>query len=307
MSPVTPGASTTTSPHRARDDAPDPRVVPDVAPAGPRPAASDDDTPPDGRSTRWADHREARRAELVRVARRTVHHRGPDVSMEEIAAAAGTSKSIVYRYFSDKTGLQIAVAEAVVLQIRGALEGVLLVAPTPRDGLRAMVAVYLEMIESSPHVYAFVTRDGSVESGGPLGHFLDSVTALVAAPFARGLTEDRDGPRAARRPGADGGAPDARTPDDRPDPATVALAESWAAGAVGFVRGAGEWWLAHRGEPGTPDREALTAQVAAWLWAGPVGLLAREHPRPPQTTPAHPADQQPTGGDGAAPTPREQR
>ncbi|QCB95138.1 TetR family transcriptional regulator [Cellulomonas shaoxiangyii] len=289
-----------------------------------------DGAPADGRSTRWADHREARRAELLRVARRTVHHRGPDVSMEEIAAAAGTSKSIVYRYFTDKTGLQIAVAEAVVLQIQGALEGVLRVAPTPRDGLRAMVAVYLEMIESSPHVYAFVTRDGSVESGGPLGHFLDSVTALVAAPFARGLTEDRDGRQVARRPG------DA-APAAGPDAATRALAESWAAGAVGFVRGAGEWWLAHRDDPGTPDREVLTAQVAAWLWAGPVGLLARDRPPRDRSTPdapapdapapdapapdapapdaptddvpapAHQAPTRPTGSDHAAGTPREQR
>jgi AcrR family transcriptional regulator len=235
--------------------------------------------PIDGRSTRWADHREARRAELVRIARRTVHHRGPDVSMEEIAAAAGTSKSIVYRYFADKTGLQIAVAEAVVLQIQGALEGVLRVAPTPREGLRAMVAVYLEMIESSPHVYAFVTRDGSIESGGPLGHFLDSVTALVAAPFARGLTaEQPDGRRVARRPED---APLPGTPAADPDDATrLALVDSWAAGAVGFVRGAGEWWLAHRDVPGAPDRETLTAQVAAWLWAGPVGLLARDRGRP---------------------------
>jgi hypothetical protein len=133
-----------------------------------------------------------------------------------------------------------------------------------------MVAVYLEMIESSPNVYAFVTRNGSVESGGPLGHFLDSVTALVAAPFARGLTEEHDGRQTARRP------------DDPIDPALaarVALAESWAAGAVGFVRGSGEWWLAHRHDPASPDREELTAQVAAWLWAGPVGLLARDRNR----------------------------
>ncbi|UJP41477.1 TetR family transcriptional regulator [Cellulomonas palmilytica] len=222
----------------------------------------------DGRSARWADHREARRAELVRIARRTVHHKGPDVSMEEIANAAGTSKSIVYRYFSDKTGLQIAVAEAVVLQIQGALEGVLRVAPTPRDGLRAMVAVYLEMIESSPHVYAFVTRDGSVESGGPLGHFLDSVTHLVALPFARELSDHADHGEQGEHD--EGAAPDLAAA------ARDSLAEVWAAGAVGFVRGAGEWWMAHRGEPGVPDRETLTAQVAAWLWAGPVGLLARE-------------------------------
>ncbi|ADG75819.1 transcriptional regulator, TetR family [Cellulomonas flavigena DSM 20109] len=263
------------------------RRVPSAAPSPP--SALPDATSVDGRSTRWADHREARRAEFVRVARRTVHHHGPDVSMEEIAAAAGTSKSIVYRYFTDKTGLQIAVAELVVRQIRDALEAVLHHVSTPREAVRAMVAVYLEMIESSPHVYAFVTRDGSVESGGPLGHFLDAVTALVAAPFARALTEE--------------------AADDEEQRA-AALADAWGAGAVGFVRGAGEWWLAHRGEPGTPDRETLTAQVAAWLWAGPVGLLAREHPRStttPTTAPAHPAAQHPTGGDEAAPTPREQR
>jgi AcrR family transcriptional regulator len=315
VSPVTPGASTTTSSNRARDDAPDPRVVPSLAPPAPGRAPADDDLPVDGRSTRWADHREARRAELVRVARRTVHHRGPDVSMEEIAAAAGTSKSIVYRYFADKTGLQIAVAELVVRQIRDALEDVLRHVSTPREASRAMVAVYLEMIEASPHVYAFVTRDGSVESGGPLGHFLDAVTALVAAPFARALTEERPADDAPPGP-ADGAAPGAAA-------SAAALADTWAAGAVGFVRGAGEWWLAHRDQPGTPDRAALTAQVAAWLWAGPVGLLAREHRTPSTTTPtastpttttpttttepAHPADRQADGGDEAARTSWEQR
>ena len=144
------------------------------------------------------------------------------------------------------------------------------------------------MVESSPNVYAFVTRDGSTESGGPLGHFLDAVTALVAAPFARGLTEDRGGRRTARRPEAGPGdlvGPDLAdgtgAQDAAAEAARIALAEVWAAGAVGFVRGAGEWWLAHRDEPGSPDREELTAQVAAWLWAGPVGLLARDRSRTP--------------------------
>ncbi|MEK8226153.1 TetR family transcriptional regulator [Oerskovia sp. M15] len=41
--------------------------------------------------------------------------------MDEIAAASGTSKSIIYRYFEDKTGLQIAIGASVVGQMHDAL------------------------------------------------------------------------------------------------------------------------------------------------------------------------------------------
>lgn len=253
----------------------------------------------DGRSTRWEDHREARRAELVRVARRVVHHTGPDVSMEDIASAAGTSKSIVYRYFTDKDGLQLAVAAAVVADIRAALDAVAADASTPRDALRGMVDTYLAMIEGSPHVYAFVTRGGSV------GAFLDSVTELVAAPFVRAL----------------GGDDGAAAPD-------AAWARLWASGAVGFVRGAGESWLASReaavpraddaadpgdatdpadttDAPAPADRQEVAARVAAWLWAGPVGVLTRTARA---TAPgAAPGTADPSRVDDDAPTPGEHR
>jgi AcrR family transcriptional regulator len=234
----------------------------------------------DGRSTRWDDHRTARRAELVRAARKAVHRLGPAVSMDEIAAAAGTSKSIVYRYFDDKAGLRLAVAETVVMQMHDALRAAAQGADSPEMALREMVRVYLEMIESSPNVYWFVTRTAiggnepaPVESGRrgrrapaaddvadaavpttpvdlhPLGAYLDSVIELVAEPFAR--------------------ATDVSHAD----------AAAWAAGAVGFVRGSGEWWLGHRNVEASPlTREELTERVSLWLWTGPVGVLHHHRP-----------------------------
>lgn len=241
----------------------------------------------DGRSTRWDDHRTARRAELVHAARKAVHRLGPAVSMDEIAAAAGTSKSIVYRYFDDKAGLRLAVAETVVAQMHDALKEAADAASSPESALRQMVRVYLEMIESSPNVYWFVTRtalggnepaapaestgrgarraaeqalDAAVGSSGtPLGAYLDSVIELVAEPFAR--------------------ATDVSPAD----------AAAWAAGAVGFVRGSGEWWLGHRPEgSATLTREQLTERVTLWLWTGPVGVLHHDRPdhdRTRSTTP----------------------
>ncbi|WP_263120980.1 TetR/AcrR family transcriptional regulator [Cellulomonas fimi] len=142
------------------------------------PSTTTEEPAVDGRSTRWDDHREARRAELARAARKLVHHRGPDVSMDDIAAAAGTSKSIVYRYFTDKTGVQLAVATEVVADIRAALADAARTADGPRAALRAMVGTYLAMIESSPAVYTFVTRDGSSE------HVVDSITDLLTGSGA---------------------------------------------------------------------------------------------------------------------------
>src|SRR5699024_3170200 len=70
--------------------------------------------PVDGRSARWARHREQRRAELLDVARHLIHEKGPDVTMEDIAGASGTSKSIVYRYFEDKAQLQRALGRSIL-------------------------------------------------------------------------------------------------------------------------------------------------------------------------------------------------
>lgn len=150
--------------------------------------------------------------------------------MDDIAAAAQTSKSMFYRYFTDKTGLQAAVGELVLADIEAVLEHVAHEADSPQASLHAMINAYLEMIETAPNVYQFVTQPAS-DAAAPVGNFLAGITELVARPVG----------------GED------------------ATSAAWAAGVVGFVRGVGEWWLA-QGHPVT--REELAENTATSLWQG---------------------------------------
>ena len=133
------------------------------------PAVSPDPSaePTDGRASRWQGHREERRRELIKAARRAVHSLGSDASMEDIAAAAGTSKSVFYRYFGDKAGLQQAVGEVVLGQMQQRIKEAAQSAQTPREGLLAMVSAYLQMAETSPNVYTFVTSYAPADPSSP--------------------------------------------------------------------------------------------------------------------------------------------
>lgn len=221
----------------------------------------------DGRQTRWDAHRSARRQELTRAARRAVHHGGPDLSMEQIAAAAGTSKPIVYRYFRDKSGLQLAVGRLVLADVREALATAVASSRRPHEQLAAMVGAYIDLVESSPHVYAFVVS-GGVEATGQVRGFVAEVEELVARTLLPVL-----------RPAVPA------------DPADLALARTWAAGGVGLVRRAVEFWIAERqahcgdaadgGVAGSRDagaaltRDELTAHITDWLWEGASGVARR--------------------------------
>src|SRR5690606_3467071 len=121
--------------------------------------------PVDGRSARWARHREERRAELLDVARHLIHEKGPDVTMEDIAAASGTSKSIVYRYFEDKAQLQRALGRSILSAMHAKLLAEMRTleervgrTPAPDERIHAMILAYVETAQRSPGVYRFVTR-----------------------------------------------------------------------------------------------------------------------------------------------------
>ncbi len=167
--------------------------------------------------------------------------------MDEIAAEAGTSKTVVYRYFADKGDLYLAVcrlvADRVVLELSAALDA----NAEPREVLSGVIDAYLRVIEGDPEVYRFVVHrplpDRPVDNDPVAG-----LTALVGAHVAGVIAE---------RLTAEGLDTDAAGP--------------WGHGLVGMVRAAADQWL----ESGTPmNRAALCEHLTDLVWAGLAGVLA---------------------------------
>lgn len=176
------------------------------------------------------------------MARHLIHERGPDVTMEDIAVASGTSKSIVYRYFTDKAQLQRALGRSILstmhrklVEEMGALEKSIGRSPHAQERIHAMIRAYVETAQRSPGVYRFVTRP----SAG-LSHFLESVARLVATFL----------------------------------PAEVPAPQLWAHGAVGFVEGSVETWMNESqafadGEGPAPiTSDQLVTHLVTWLMKG---------------------------------------
>src|SRR5690625_7525802 len=98
--------------------------------------------------------------------------------MDEIAAAAQTSKSMFYRYFSVKTGLQAAVGELVLADIEAVLLEAAHYAGGASESLRAMIAAYLAWIGTAPYVYRFVHQPAS-DAAAALRNCLEAITTRV--------------------------------------------------------------------------------------------------------------------------------
>ena len=186
--------------------------------------------------------RDARRESLLAAADAVVQRDGSSASMAAIAAEAGITKPILYRHFGDKGGLYAALAERHTDRLLAVLTQALRTGATPRERVHRTVGAYLSVIEGEPQVYRFLVQ--SVEAAPVRGQVLGFVRRL----------QDQLGVGIAHELGLAPG--DVRS-------------AVWAAGIVGMVQAAGEWWI--DGRPCT--RAELTDQLTDLLW-GAYGAAA---------------------------------
>jgi AcrR family transcriptional regulator len=197
----------------------------------------------DGRRSRWTEHRRARREDLVVAAVEAVRRTGPAFAVEDVARSAGVSKTVIYRYFSDKDELVDAVltriSDAVLLpRLLGELGAEHV---DHRAHLRAVIAAFVALIEDEPELYRFAYahtgRAGRADLVAATEH---RIAEALAAQMTARLAE------AGRPTGA---------------------ATTWAYGVVGMVQLAAHWWSTARTVPAAELVEQLTALADGGLTA----------------------------------------
>src|SRR4051812_32239969 len=117
---------------------------------------------PDGRKRRWHQHKVDRRNELVDGTLDAIRRLGSNVSMDEIAADIGVSKTVLYRYFVDKNDLTTAVMmrfaqTTLIPNMTAALTSNL----DGYDLTREIIKVYVQTVANEPEPYRFVMANNS--------------------------------------------------------------------------------------------------------------------------------------------------
>lgn len=199
----------------------------------------------DGRSSRWTEHRRERRAELVGAALTAVRAAGADFAVDDVARAAGVSKTVIYRYFSDKDELVDAVLERIAdeLLLPRLLGELALERADDRARLHGVIRAFVQLIEDEPALYRFAYAQTGRSGRADL---VAATERQVAEALGVLMTERLT---AAGRP------------------ATGAM--TWAYGVVGMVQLAAHWWADARTVPAAE----LAGQLADLAHGGLAALL----------------------------------
>jgi AcrR family transcriptional regulator len=188
----------------------------------------------DGRRLRWTEHRAQRRTAFVAAGAEAVDRFGPAASAEQIAAIAGVSRTVLYRYFRDREDLRRAIADHIVKAVLDSVQPKLRLTrrTTPREVITAAVGEIAGWLDEHPNLYHFLrSRRTGASLDSVEGTLADNVAALLKTVMVvLGIDSE--------------------------------VAEPGAYGLVGFVESSGAWWLEHR----TLSRQRFVEVVSTGVW-----------------------------------------
>lgn len=187
-----------------------------------------------------------RREQLLDIGRTLFAERGLDgTSVEEIAAAAGVSKPVVYEHFGGKEGLYAVVVDREFERLLALVKEALTKSVHYRGKLEKAALALLEYIEESSDGFRILVRDSHGGTGtGSYASLLSEIAGEVEYVMVQEF--DRHGY------------------DDKTAPMYAQM-------LVGMIALTGQWWLDVR----KPKREDVAAHVVNLAWNGLSGLEPR--------------------------------
>ena len=191
---------------------------------------------PAGRTS--ADGVIADREALIDAAEKLLRDEGTSVSLAAIAREAGVTKPTLYRELGDRDALVKALSERLAARMSEAATRLVAAARSPNEGLRNLIAAYLDLAARDRPIYLFVTAGGNSD---------DRVAQSLL--LADGAVDQFVAPIAAYR--------SAHNAD--PGVATV-----WSYGLLGAVHFVTLWWLREQ----TLDKALVVDQITDLLWSG---------------------------------------
>ena len=201
-----------------------------------------------------------RRALILRAARDLFSQRPyADVSVADIARAAGVSPPLIVFHYGSKRSLYLAVLEAAAGAIRAGLRE--LPGPPSLDRLRAGVVFYAEYARTHRTGFLSLLRGGQdvAEAAALVEEFRDELAGQIHADLTapRRVPADPSGPGAAAAPAGPGTAGGAAA-------AAGALTMLAVRGYLGYVDAVIVHWLALPED----ERDRVTPAMIAGLAAG---------------------------------------
>lgn len=134
-----------------------------------------------------------RRGELVAAALKLFGGRdAEDVSIDDVASAAGASRALVYHYFGGKQELYLAALRGAAVELESRLcrdEG-----GRPLDELAAALRRYFDFVEEDTAGFAALLRGGPARRAGEAGEIVDGVRRRLFLLIQRQLRVDEPSP-----------------------------------------------------------------------------------------------------------------
>ncbi|ROO90450.1 TetR family transcriptional regulator [Actinocorallia herbida] len=136
---------------------------------------------------------DARRDELIEAALDLFSRLPPEeISIDDVAEAAGASRALVYHYFGGKQELYLAALRSAAKQL-----GDLLEAPTEGTSLERLglsLGRYFRFVEDHATGYLAMVRGGTASGSGEVTEIVEGTRALLLDRISREISTGQPGP-----------------------------------------------------------------------------------------------------------------